>query len=106
MDKIKFSQFEFEEVSNKGKYKSAVESLLFVCGEPISLKEISRILDISEDQTEIVIELLKEDYNNRDRGIKLISLNPVVLPAALIFILVLNCGVAGGILVEKNRKYK
>lgn len=38
--------------------------------------------------------------------IKLISLNPVVLPAALIFILVLNCGVAGGILVEKNRKYK
>ena len=75
MDKIKFSQFEFEEVSNKGKYKSAVESLLFVCGEPISLKEISRILDISEGQTEIVIELLKEDYNNRDRGIKLISLN-------------------------------
>ena len=50
MDKIKFSQFEFEEVSNKGKYKSAVESLLFVCGEPISLKEVARILDIAEDQ--------------------------------------------------------
>lgn len=75
MDKIKFSQFEFEQVSNKGKYKSAVESLLFVCGEPISLKEVARILDIAEDQAEMVIESLKEDYNNSDRGIKLISLN-------------------------------
>lgn len=35
---------------------------------------------------------------------KLISLNSPALPVVLIFILILDCGVAGGILVEKAEK--
>lgn len=36
--------------------------------------------------------------------IKLISLNSSALPVILIFVLILDCGVAGGILVEKAEK--
>ena len=75
MSDMDYSQFEFEEVSKKDRYMSIIESLLFVTGEPLSFKEISRILETSEEYTaELIIELEKR-YSQNSRGIKLINLN-------------------------------
>lgn len=69
------AQLEIKELSNKKKYFSIIESLLFVSGEPLSPFEIAKSLEISIEQ---VLELLKElslNYHNEDRGLKLISIN-------------------------------
>lgn len=69
-------QIEFEQVSNKNKIYSIIESLLFVSGEPLSVSDIARIIDCSFDET---IACLKEMIllfeNSEERGIKIISIN-------------------------------
>lgn len=59
----------------KGKLKSIIESILYVYSEPISLKEIQSIIDISLDKEYIkkTLEELIYDYNNK--GINIIKLN-------------------------------
>lgn len=69
------AQLEIKELSNKKRYFSIIESLLFVSGEPLSPFEIAKSLEIPIEQ---VLELLKElslNYNNENRGLKLISIN-------------------------------
>ncbi len=75
MDNLKFEQFEFVEVSNKKELMSAVESLLFVSGEPLTLKEISSILKTNISYTEEILEALSTEYEDISRGIKLININ-------------------------------
>ena len=75
MSDMNYSQFEFEEVSKKERYMSIIESLLFVTGDPLGFKEISKILETSEEYTaELIIEL-EQKYGEHIRGIKLINLN-------------------------------
>lgn len=70
------NQIEFSEISRKDEIMSIIESLLFVSGEPLTLRDICRIL---EEDFKYIEELMKELMNiyNGDgsRGIKLISLN-------------------------------
>ncbi|SHE98812.1 SMC-Scp complex subunit ScpB [Clostridium fallax] len=75
MDSINYSQFEFEEASNKNRIISIIESLLFVSGEPLPLKEISKILEINENKALEILKDLSDRYEKEDRGIKLISIN-------------------------------
>ncbi|WP_426349415.1 SMC-Scp complex subunit ScpB [Alloiococcus sp. CFN-8] len=75
MNNLKYEQFEFVEVSNKKELMSAVESLLFVSGEPLTLKEISSILKTNISYTEEILEALSSEYEEVSRGIKLISIN-------------------------------
>ena len=75
MSKLEFGQYEFEELSEKPRIKSVIESLLFVSGEPLSIKDITNAL---ESNIKIVKEVLDEmvlEYNNEKRGIKVISIN-------------------------------
>ena len=69
-------QIEFEQVSNKNKIYSVIESLLFVSGEPLFASDIARIIDCSVDET---ISYLKEMIllfeNSKERGVKIISIN-------------------------------
>lgn len=68
-------QFEFEEVSIKPKMKSAIESMLFVSGEPLPAREIIANLEI---ESKIVLEIINEmmeEYKKEDRGIRLIEIN-------------------------------
>lgn len=56
-------------------YFSAIESLLFVHGDPISLKEMSSILD---EDIEVVKKLMEEFanlYNRPNRGIKVFKID-------------------------------
>lgn len=75
MSKLEIGQYEFEELSDKPRIKSVIESLLFVSGEPLSIKDITNAL---ESNIKIIKEVLDEmvlEYDNKKRGIKLISIN-------------------------------
>ena len=52
--------------------KAVVEGLLFVVGdEGISIKQISDILEISEEEVSNLIKELEIDYESDERGITL-----------------------------------
>lgn len=75
MDSLDVKQYEFEETARKPAIKSAIESLLFVSGEPLSLRDLHNNLEISIKVIESVIKEIIDDYEEEDRGIKLISIN-------------------------------
>ncbi len=73
MKNINLDQLEFEEISNKSKIYSIVESLLFVSGEPVELNTIAQILECSQDFIRKIMSELMEKYHNQDRGIQLLN---------------------------------
>lgn len=56
-------------------YFSAIESLLFVHGDPISLKEISNILDEDINIIEKIMEEFETLYNRPNRGIRVFKID-------------------------------
>lgn len=56
-------------------YKSAIESLLFAWGESLSITKISNIIEIPRPDVKAIMEELIENYNEVDRGVKLIEVN-------------------------------
>ncbi|MEQ8153390.1 MAG: SMC-Scp complex subunit ScpB [Clostridiaceae bacterium] len=75
MSNIDVNQFEFQEISKKKTLKSIIEALLFTAGEPLSIKDISNIIECSHEEcSELVKEMSEEYINNNGRGIKLISI--------------------------------
>lgn len=52
---------------------ASLEALLFVHGEPLTLKKISAILKISADETAQVIATLKERLESSERGLALVG---------------------------------
>ena len=52
--------------------KAVIEGLLFVVGDDgLDLDEISKILEISKDDTKELIKELQNDYQSSDRGIRI-----------------------------------
>ena len=52
--------------------KAIVEGLLFISGEEgLTLEEISKIIEKNNDDTLNIINELKDDYNNLERGIQI-----------------------------------
>ena len=45
---IDVKQYEFKELSRKSNIKSAIESMLFVSGEPLSLRDLSNNLEVKD----------------------------------------------------------
>lgn len=56
-------------------YFSAIESLLFVHGDPISLKEMSCILDEDIEVVKKLMEEFENLYNRPNRGIKVFKID-------------------------------
>jgi len=54
---------------NNTEIKSAVESMLFIWGDPLDLKDIMNILKINKDKIEYALNSLILDYEKEDRGI-------------------------------------
>ena len=75
MNNIDVSQYEFEEVSSKPKLKSSIESLLFVSGEPLTLRDFTNTLEVSPKILKSVLDEMQKEYEEEKRGIKLISIN-------------------------------
>lgn len=76
MNNIEAKQFEFEELSLKPKIKSAIESLLFVSGNPLTLKDLSNALEVPNKYLkEVLDEMIREYDEDESRGIKIILIN-------------------------------
>lgn len=75
MNKIEVEQYEFEQISSKPRIKSIIESLLFVSGDPLTVKDLSNALEISIKTIKNILEEMMNEYENEKRGIKLISIN-------------------------------
>ena len=57
---------------------SILESLLFVSGDGITLKQLSEILEVSTDTVAKHIALLKEEYETNNRGITVVQYDDYV----------------------------
>jgi segregation and condensation protein B len=68
-------QTEIKGVSEKDKYFSIIESLLFVSGEPLKLKDMTMILECSSAYAKELLKELSYIYEEDRRGIKLININ-------------------------------
>jgi segregation and condensation protein B len=75
VSKTEVEQYEFEEVSSKPKIKSAIEALLFVSGEPLTIKDLSNSIEVSPKTISNILNEMILDYEEEKRGIKLISIN-------------------------------
>lgn len=75
MKENNINQIEIKEASTTKRYFSIIESLLFVAGDPLSLKEISSIIECTEIYTNKLLEELRCIYDQEERGISLISIN-------------------------------
>lgn len=51
--------------------KKQIESLLFLSNRPLSVKKLAELTDRSKTEIETVLETLKKDYNESERGIKI-----------------------------------
>lgn len=75
MKEININQIEIDEVSVKNRYFSIIESILFVSGEAMDIKEIASILECDMEHTYKLLQELRERYEEEERGILLISMN-------------------------------
>ena len=59
----------------KEKIKGIIEAMLFSSGRAISKDELVLNLEMSKDEIEDVIKIMKEEYKKEDRGIELIEID-------------------------------
>ncbi|MGJ0908232.1 SMC-Scp complex subunit ScpB [Clostridium botulinum] len=78
MNKDYEEQLEINEVSQKNKYKSIIESLLFMSGEPINIKDLATILNCKQDKISLLLNEMKNNYASKDRCIKILIYNKAV----------------------------
>jgi segregation and condensation protein B len=53
--------------------KAVVEALVFASSEPVSVKELSVIIELNEETVGRLLEELAQEYNGLDRGIQIIE---------------------------------
>ena len=53
--------------------KSIIESLLFIWGEPLSFKEIAKVVERPNKEIKSILNEMKDDYMRNDRGLELKS---------------------------------
>lgn len=75
MSNIDVKQYEFKELSRKPQIKSAIESMLFVSGEPLSLRDLSNNLELKNSIVEEILKEMIKEYEDENRGIRLIHIN-------------------------------
>lgn len=74
MHKNEGIQIPFMDDLKKNSLKSAIESLLFASGEPLSLQDLVNHLEEKSKLIEIIIEEMMEEYEISNRGIKIICI--------------------------------
>jgi len=52
--------------------KSAIESLLFISGEPMKITKLAKIIEVSKGDIENALMILTGDYSSQNRGIAII----------------------------------
>lgn len=67
-------QIPFINDEKKNSLKSAIEALLFASGEPLSLQDLVNHLEEKSKLIEIIIQEMMEEYEDKNRGIKIICI--------------------------------
>lgn len=57
------------------KLKAIIEAMLFACGRPVETREIMANLELSEEDVELVIQSMKIDFENQNRGLEIIKVD-------------------------------
>lgn len=55
--------------------KSIIESLLFTWGDPLSIKDISKITDVSERELAFILKDMMDEFDYNRRGVKIIKMD-------------------------------
>ena len=56
------------------KIKAIIEAILFTCGRPIETKELMANLELSAEDVEAILQSMKQDFENQNRGIEIVKL--------------------------------
>jgi len=75
MKERNIKQLEIEEASTTNIYLSIIESLLFVSGEPLEIKQIASVIECSINFTRDLLNEMMKLYEVENRGIKIINTN-------------------------------
>lgn len=75
MNDIEAGQFEFKEVSKKESIIPIIEAMLFVSGEPLTLRDIAINIEETPKYVEEILAEMMLQYEVENRGIKLILIN-------------------------------
>ena len=54
--------------------KSIIEAILFSCGRPVETKELMCALEVSEDDIQSIMQNMKAEFENKNRGIEIIKI--------------------------------
>lgn len=54
--------------------KKAIESLLFISHKPLTANEIAKAVDVDKKEAQELLEMIFNEYNERESGIKIIKL--------------------------------
>ena len=57
------------------KIKAIIEAILFSCGRPVEMKELITATEIPEKDIINIVEEMKEDYSNENRGIEIVKID-------------------------------
>src|SRR5690554_1425705 len=63
------------ELMNKDELKSAIEAILFAWSDPLSIKDLSNILEIETKEIETILKEMIDEFNYNKRGIQIIQMN-------------------------------
>lgn len=56
-------------------FEAAIEAILFTMGEAVEISRIAEALELSVDETRKILENMKKQYQEQERGIQLIELD-------------------------------
>ena len=59
---------------DKREKKSIIESLLFAWGDPLSVKDISQVMDLGKKEVIELLEDLKEEFDYLRRGVQIVNI--------------------------------
>lgn len=54
---------------------SIIEALLFIWGEPLNIREISKVLDMNRSQVENILKKMIDDFDFNRRGLKIVTID-------------------------------
>lgn len=63
-------------------YRSAIESILFVSGEPVAVDRLASALDLPVSWTVELLEALQKEYESGERGVRLLFIRDAVQMAS------------------------
>ena len=57
------------------KYKQIIESIMFAAGRQVTSSELAGVLELTPSAVDEIIDDLKSEYENQERGIQIIKVN-------------------------------